>query len=217
MNKLTKFVTVAIVFVLVLSLSACGNSESSSEAKSLYVQGLEIVQLMTEITRSEEYVDIYTGSSEIKAVIENISNGDYTAPKTVYAISIADKNLAATAELNSLGNVSEELKSLLTQRVLGALMTQVNSMGGVTNLAATSVCTVGKTFVSEKTNEDVIYLYTYDDAVPAAVTFTVGEDHAISASGVFVMSEEFTCGSVDEIKSFFNDITVEVIEVLPEK
>lgn len=135
----------------------------------------------------------------------------------MYAISVSDENVAAMAELNHLDNLSKGLESFLKQRVLGNLMTRINGMGGVDNIAAASMCTAGKTFVYENANEDVIYLYTYDNAVPVAVTFSVGEDHAISASGVFVIYDKFTDGSADEIKSFFRDIIVEVTEVLPEK
>ncbi len=208
---------IVIALIMVLSLSACSNSKDNADTKSLYAQGLEVVQLMSEMTRTEEYVNIYTGDSEINTVLRKISTGNYSSPKAVYAISITDDTLAAMAELNNLGNASEELKIFLMQRVLGSLMTQINGMSGVENLAASSVCTVGKTFVNENAAEDVIYLYTYEDALPVAVTFTIGEEQAVSASGVFVMYDGFTCGSADEIKSFFSDITVDVTEVQPEK
>ena len=140
---------------MVLSLSACSSKKDSAETKSLYTQGLEIVQLMAEMTQTEEYVDIHTGSSEIKTVIQNISTGDYTAPKAVYLLSVTEDNLAAMAELGTLEGTSEGLKTFLMQRVLGSLMTQINGMSGVENLAAASVCTVGKTFVDENATEDV--------------------------------------------------------------
>lgn len=208
---------VGIALIMILSLSACSNNKDNAETKSLYAQGLEVVQLMSEMTQTEEYVDIHTGNSEIKTIIQNISTGDYSSPKAVHAIFITDDNLASMAELNHLDDTSEELKTFLMQKVLSSLMTQINGMSGVENLAASSVCTVGKTFVNENATEDVIYLYTYENALPVAVTFTVGEDHTVSASGVFVMYDEFTCSSADEIKSFFSDITVEVTEVQPEK
>lgn len=208
---------IVIALIMVLSLSACSSNKGNAETKSLYAQGLDVVQIMSEMTQTEEYVDLHTGNSEIKTVIQNISAGDYSSPKAVYAVSITDDNLAAMAELNSLDSASEELKTFLMQRVLGSLMTQINGMSGVENLAASSVCTVGKTFVNENATEDVIYLYTYENALPVAVTFTIGEDQAVSASGVFVMYDGFTCGSADEIKSFFSDITVDVAEVQPEK
>lgn len=209
---------IAAVLVMVLSLSACGTNEGNVEAKSLYAQGLEIVQLMSELTQSAEYVDFSSGDTEIKSAIQNISTGDYTTPKAVYAISVADESLAAMAGLNNQDSVSKGLKSFLTQKVLGALITQINGRSGMVNLAATGVCTVGKTFVNENINENVIYLYTYDNAVPVAVTFIVGEDQSIYASGVYIMYDIFPCGSADEIESFFSvyDITVKVTEVFPE-
>jgi len=208
---------IILALAMALSFSACGSNKDHAETKSLYAQGLEVVQLMAEMTNTEAYIDIHTGDSAIKDIIQSISNGDYSAPKAVYAISITDENLTAMAELGNLDNASEELKSVLMQRVLGSLIPQINGMSGVENLAASSVCTVGKTFVDENAAENAIYLYTYENATPVAVTFTVGEDQAVSASGVFVMYDGFTCGSADEIKSFFSDITVEVKEVSPEK
>lgn len=207
---------IILALVMVLSLSACGNNAENTETKSLYAQGLEVIKLMSEMTRTEEYVDIFTESNEIKSVVQDISTGDHSRPKAVYAISIADDDLVAMAALNSLDNASDGLRSFLMQRVLGSLMTQINGMSGVTNLATASVCTVEKTFVDENATEDVIYLYTYENAVPVAVTFTIGEDHAVSASGVFVMYDGFTCDSADEIKSFFSYIGVDVTEVLSE-
>ena len=207
---------VLIGLIIVLSLSACSD-KGNAERKSLYEQGLEIVQLLSEMTQTEGYADVYTGNSEVKAVIQSISTGDYSSPKAVYAISVADDDLAAMVELNRLGNVSDELKNFLLRRARSALMTQINSMSGVENLAASSVCTAGKSFVNENAAEDVIYLYTYENARPIAVTFTIGENHSVSASGMFVMYDGFTCGSAAEIESFFSDISVDVSEVLPEK
>ena len=216
-KKILVGLAVSITAIMVLSLSACGKNESKPEQKSLYAQGLEVVKLMDEMIQTEEYVDLHTGSSEIKTIIQNIGSGNYTTPKAVYSISITEENLIALSEVDSLNNASEELKDFLLQRVLETLMTQINGMSGVENLAASSVCTVGKTFVNENVNSDVIYLYTYEGAKPVAVTFTVGEDKAVTATGVFVMYDGFTCGSAEEIKEFFSDIVVEVAEVQIEK
>lgn len=206
---------IVVALIMIFNLSACGK-KNDTETKSLYAQGLEIVQLMSEMTQIEEYVELYSGSNEIKTIIQNICIGDFSSPKAVYAISIAEDDLAAMVGSNP-DNVSEELKNYIMQKSLASLMMQINGMSSVENLAASSVCTVGKTFVNENVTEDVIYLYVYENAIPVAVTFTIGENQAVSASGIFIMYDGFTCGSADEIKSFFNDITVNVSEVLPEK
>lgn len=215
-----KIISIFLSLTIVLALAGCGNAannDTPNMPKSLYEQGLEIVQVMSEMTQNEEYVDIHTGNSGIKTIIQNISAGDYSSPKAVYAISVTDENLGAMAELNNLDSASKELKTFLTQRVFGSLMTQINGRSGVENLAAASVCTVSKTFVDENATDDVIYLYTYENAIPVAVTFVIGENHSVSASGVFVMYDEFASGSVEEMESFFSNITVDIKEVLPEK
>ena len=93
----------------------------------------------------------------------------------------------------------------------------IKDMSGVENLAASSVCTVGKTFVSENASENVIYIYVYEGTAPVAVTFTLGEDHTVSATGTFIFYDGFTCGSAEEIQSVFSDIVVNVTGVTPEK
>lgn len=206
-----------LALAMILSLSACGNNTVDTKTTSLYAQGLEIIKLMSEMIHNEECVNIFAaGSSEIASVVQGISTGDYSEPKAVYAVSIADDNLAAMIELNSPDNTSDGLRLFLMQKMFGSLMIQINSMSGMAKVAAASVCTVEKTFVDENTTEDVIYLYTYENAVPVAVTFTIGENHAVSASGIFIMNDEFTCGSANEIKYFLGFIGVDVIEVFPE-
>lgn len=46
-----------------------------------------------------------------------------------------------------------------------------------------------------------------------AVTFTVGENGAVSAGGNFIMYEEFTCGSLNEVQEFFGEFGATVNEV----
>lgn len=211
----------AIVFVLVLTiilgLAACGVAQEAKESKSLYAHGLDVIGMLSEMTSSESIIGIYTANSEIKDIILALGNHSYKTPDAVYAITIPEETLMGMAELSDLGDVSDVLKSFLTQRVMSSLMGQINAMSGVENLAASSVCTAGKTFVSENAAENVIYVYVYKNAAPIAVTFTLGEDHTVSATGTFILYDDFTCGSEEEIRSFFSDIQVEVALVHPEK
>lgn len=218
MRKIKSIIAVVSVAALMLGLGACNNNSSGGETKSLYSQGLELVGMMSELTKSEDYVNVYTPNEDIKNIIAEIGNNDYSvAPKAVYSISISEDDLAALSELNGINNLSDELKDVLSRKTLGAVITQINGMSGVDNLAAASLCTVGKTFVNENVTEDTIYLYTYENALPVAVTFAVGDNFSVSANGVFVMYEDFTCSSAAEIENFFSEIAVEAKEVAPEK
>lgn len=210
----TVLATLAAVVLLIsaLGLSACENGADSQ--KSLYSHGLDVIRLMCEMANSEEYVSLYINNADVADLVREMGAGDRTTPKSVYAISVDAESLALLAAMTdvSLDSASKELKSFIGQRFLGSLATQINARDGSNSIAAASICTAGKTFVHD-TAENVIYLYTYDDAVPVAVTFTVGEDHSVSANGVFVMCDGFECGSADDIRSFFSYMSVEVTEV----
>ena len=57
MKKLIAFVLA--LMIVVLGMFGCSNNESSesntkTEPKSLYAQGLEVIQMMSEMTRTEE-------------------------------------------------------------------------------------------------------------------------------------------------------------------
>ena len=212
-----KTIAFVLVLVIILGLAACGVAKEVKESKSLYAHGLDIVSMLSEMTSSESLIGIYTANSEIKDIILALGENSYEQPDAVYAITVQEDTLTGMAELSNLEDASEELKNYLMQRVMASLMSQINAMSGVENLAASSVCTVGKTFVSENATENVIYIYVYEGTAPVAVTFTLGEDHTVSASGTFIFYEGFTCRSAEEIQNVFSDIAVNVAEVTPEK
>lgn len=212
-----KTIAFVLVLTIILGLAACGAANEAKESKSLYAHGLEVVSMLSEMTRSENFIGIYTANSEIKDIILTLGENSYEQPDAVYAITVPEDTLTGMAELSNLEGASQELKSYLMQRVMASLMSQINAMSGVENLAASSVCTVGKTFVSENATENVIFIYVYEGTAPVAVTFTLGEDHTVSATGTFIFYDGFTCGSAVEIQSVFSDIAVNVTEVTPEK
>ena len=212
-----KTIAFVLVLTIMLGLAACGAAKEVKESKSLYAHGLDIVSMLSEMTSSESLIGIYTANSEIKDIILALGENSYEQPVAVYAITVPEDTLTGMAEMSNLEDASEELKNYLMQRVMASLMSQINAMSGVENLAATSVCTVGKTFVSENATENVIYIYVYEGTAPVAVTFTLGEDHTVSATGTFILYDSFTCGSAEEIQSVFSDIVVQVAEVEPEK
>ena len=183
--------------------------------KSIYEHGLDIVSMLEEITNSEEYVQAFSGSEEILNVIKGISEGNYEVPQTVYKITFDMDNVLKTSDMLDLENASEALIVNLKNRVLGTIITGINSRGGVTNLAATSVCTAGKTFVSNEIQEEMIYLYTYEGAAPVAITFTLGENNTVSASGNYLLYDELPASSVQELLEYFGAYSVE-IEVVGE-
>lgn len=206
--------TLLLSVIMLLSLCACGETASTKEAeKSLYEHGLDVIAVMSEMTQLESYVETYTGSGEIKEVVKSIGEGDYTAPKAVYAITVNAEQIAAYADVEALDGASDALQKTMENKFIVALISQVNGRAGAMNLAAASVCTAGKTFVTDEISESVIYLYTYENGKPISITFTCGEDRTVSAAGMFMMYDEFPCDSVEEIEEFFREVGASVKNV----
>ena len=216
MNKHIKrilLVSALIAMLIILfNLSACGSSVKNDV---LYTQGLEVIEIMSQITRSEEYIQLLTGNSGIKTIVQDLSAADYSSPSAVYSISIPEDSLAAMAALEDIDGISPDLEHFLSQKFLSALMSQINGMSGMEKLAASSVCSATKTFVDKSATKDVVYLYTYENANPIAVSFILGDDNSVSASGSFIMYDGFHCSSEREIKDFFVDVDLEVSRIYP--
>jgi len=205
-----------MAFVLMLSLCACGGeSGTSSGGKTLLEHGLEVVATMDEMAGSDEYINFYTGSKDMTEIVKEISKGDHSAPVAVYKITIDKEAMEAWDMLSGLEGLSENLKTAMRQKAFGAaLITQINAQNGATTLAATTICTAGKTFVSSEGDGDAIYLYVYENACPAAVSFVRGEDNSVSASGTFILNDGFDASSPESLEAFFGDSGA-VIESVP--
>ena len=207
--RVRKCISVIMSLVMAMALCACGGGNATS-GKSIYDHGLDVITLMAEAAGSELYVAAYTANSEVKEIIDVIAEGDYTEPKAVYSVAVSEEQLLAMLMVENSDGISEGLRKTLLTKALPAMTTQLNAYCGVSELAASGVLTMGKTFVDTTLEENVIYFYIYENAVPVAVAFTKGEDNTVSASGTFVMYDAFNGVSAEEIEVALSEFGVEV-------
>ena len=197
-----KLLCAALLLCLLLTLSACG-----AEEKSLHDHGLDVIAQMDEMVQSDVFLDMYTGSGEIRDILSGVK-APHGEPTAVYSVSMPENaaEMWAFAETD-FGELSENLQDrVLTQAYGPALISQVNARGGAATLAAATVCTGGKTFVCPGTEGSALYIYTYADACPVAVSFAEGEDDAFSANGMFLLDEDFDASSPESIASAFAEL-----------
>lgn len=223
MFSMKKVIAFVLTLLCIFTLGGCIDGRNAGN-NSLYAQGLEIVQLMSEMARNEEYLEGYGWYISDFDETNAIASADYSIPSAVYSISIPDTNhifAAMAGSSNLLDEASDELKALLAHRILSSLIVNINGHGSDGALVVATVLTAEKNFVNKNVTNDVIYLYTFKDAYPIAVIFNVGEDHAISATGQFVLGDDtLTSGSADEIESYLRDfyeIPVDVSQIFPRK
>lgn len=206
-----KFIVILTV-IMILSLTACGTKK---EQVSIYEQGLEVVALMDEMADSQCYVQMFTGNMQISEVIQSNTSGDYSEPLVVYEVVLKNDNF-----LGLLGNdetqesMSDELKEIISKKINASVITQLNAYGGSENLAASTICTAGISFVNSEIKEDVIYIYVYENTAPVAVMFIQEGNDIVSANGTFMFGEEFINLTEESISELFEGLykTVRKVE-----
>ena len=198
--------------ILILSLTACG---SKKEQISLYERGLEVVDLMDEMADSQSYVQMFTGNAKISDVIQNNTNGDYSKPHTVYEVVLRKDNyqgLIGNEDIQT--TMSDELERIMKKKVNASLITQINAYGGSENLAASTICTAGISFVNKEEKDDVIYIYVYENTAPVAITFLQEGNDIVSANGTFMFGEELINLTEETILQLFEGtyVTIQKVE-----
>lgn len=194
-----------------------GEPGQGAPAKALWEHGQELVSLMGEMAANEAYIDLYTGSDEIGELLSEAGKGDFSAPTAVYRIQVPESVLGqyGLMEPDSLDGLSDGLRESVKAKSVSSLPVLLNSMGGANILAASSVCTASKTFRSgEVPGNGLIYLYLYEDAVPAAVVFLPGEDGTASASGTLILYDGFQPESPDDISRLLGELGAEVSQIV---
>lgn len=213
---------IAVLTILVAMLCACGDSSATNSPtsdKSLNRHGMDVINLMDEMLRSDEYLAMMTSATEFQEIVEEMRNGDYTEPENVYKISVPKDTLgtmmaALGEDTEMFKGMSDTLYDTLNKKVTAGMINQINAQSGVTYLALTSIFTAGKTFVSDEIEQDFMYLYTFENGYPIFVIFTMGEGGAVTASGSFFMNKEISFESVDDVESLLEQVGLmpEIVE-----
>lgn len=196
-----------------------GQPAESAPAKTLLEHGQELVALMGEMAASGAYIGLYTASTDIGDILSAAGEGDFSSPTAVCRVQFSESALGQLLEftglMDDLDGLSQPLREAVRARSVSALPTMLNGMGGADVLAAASVCTAGKTFRSDEVpGNGLIYLYLYEDAVPAAVTFLPGEDGTASASGMLILYDGFRPESLDDLSALLGELGAEVSKVI---
>lgn len=109
--------------------------------------------------------------------------------------------------------MSDKLERITEKKVNASLITQMNAYGGSENLAASTICTAGISFVNSKVKEDVIYIYVYENTAPVAITFLQEGNDIVSANGTFMFGEELMNLTEESISQLFEGLYVTVQQV----
>lgn len=188
-------------------------SGTNSLSSALYQEGLSTVSVMEEMAENEDWVTLFSSNQNLASILSAVGDGDYSRPKAVYQIRLSDETISHLTRNADLEAFSDTLQAYLRATVQSSIAAQINAKGGADALAAASACTASRIFFCDDLHENLLYLYTYENAAPAMISFLVGEDGAVSATGLFILYDGFPTGSAAEIQQFLSSLNVEVTEV----
>lgn len=193
-----KLICMACALILLLGLAGCKEA-----GPSLYDQGMKTVALLAEAIRSEEYLDLMTVAKPLREIISDAAAGDYSVPKAAFQLTFPDEALQAFAGLAEPASAPQTLADMVNHRLISGIIPQINAMGGAEILAASTVGTVGRTFVSADIPSDTICLYFFESGHPVAVTFATGEDNTVTASASLILYENFPDQDMAALQALF--------------
>lgn len=173
-------------------------SISVADSLSLEQKGLALTQQMHRLASDEAYIKYCSHSEEINKQTTDIARTDFSAPQKIFAIS----------HLDSIRNLvpSGTSRTLLTNRMLRSIPSQINAQSGSAVLATSSLLTTEDVFLYRGLTESTLYLYIYEGDCCSMVLFQPYKDHIVQANASFVIHPLLkTIQSADDVKHFFKE------------
>ena len=219
-----------VLAALILISPLCTFSKPAKKEKTLVEQGLSLIELMKEKANNEAYIGMLIGSSANSVFFEKIKelgSGDISNLACVYCLSgdYSDFVLSYLSGIEELGmpyfgtdgslkdSFSPELWNDLKRKVFFALPSIWNLYAGANSLemAAPSVLSASSNFDSDEIDSDCIYIFTFSDSYPVAVSFQRGEGRSVYASASFVLDRDFP-KSLEAMQELGFDVQLEKVK-----
>ena len=215
-----KIMKIALALVLLSQMAFAGGGAQPKKAKAakpktLVEQGLSLISLMREKAENKNLIKMYFGSNdEVSNIVQEIAQQDFSKPSAVYRLSGDFSFLFSlmTMEFDTADmQFSSELKEEVAKRFLSSIPSIWSAKtAGATPLAASSLLSCTKAFVSKELSQDCIFVYEFPDAYPVAVCFLRGEDNAVLAQSSFVIDKDF----IKSLQDFLEEYDVITIKKL---
>ena len=184
-----------LLLLLILNVAVL-NLFAKPSKKTLVEQGLYLASLMKEKASCDSYFAEASlkDDDDLFATLSEFSSDDVSKPTAVYKISgnftEFMQGIQATPDTKAFSPVLRKEFELSMLSGFPALW-NFSATNSVSCVAAASVISSHKVFVSKEISESCIYVFTFEDAYPVAVTFECGEDNAVFATATFVLDRHF--------------------------
>ena len=206
-----KFSIVILACLLILTMTACGQSRNSDNEETLFDFGIEVTKTMQEMVYSDEYISLYT-TVEFEDEIIKFQSTDYDSPIAVYSVEIPNAkdvlSKLGSENIDDYDKLSDNLREQLEHRVsFSSIISSINAQSGTNTMALCSLLTATKYDKDLELDKSIAYLYVFENGVPIAVTFTKSG----YANGQFLLLSDSK--SYENISEIFNRYSCKVDKI----
>ena len=206
-----KFSIVILACLLILTMTACGQSRNSDNEVALFDLGIEVTKTMQEMVYSDEYISLYS-AVEFEDEIVKFQATDYDSPIAVYSVEIPNAkdvlSKLGSENIDDYDKLSDNLKEQLDHRVsFVSIISSINAQSGTNTMALCSLLTAMKYDKALELDKSIAYLYVFEEGVPIAVTFTTSG----YANGQFLLLND--SNSYEDISEIFNRYSCKVDKI----
>lgn len=214
MSMFKKYIILFFSLFIMINCSLCFAKDKNTESDNLlYQHGLSMISVMDEMAANKTWISAFSKTDVFQNIISDMSKIEHKKVKSVYKINITEDINYYLIEPIEVKKLSEELRRYLLNILQDSVITDVSAFGGDDILFASSICSYEKNFVSRETKENVIFLYTFEKAVPVLISFVVGDNNTVSATASFILAKDFNIDNVQDVQKYFYDYSPQ-IEVL---
>ena len=159
----------------------------------------EVISLLSERIEDEDYIYLYT-SIDFEETLSSLQAGNYSQSTAIYEISLSKEDFFYKAQLDS--TLSKDLyDSIYFNYFEGIVPRIISSSHDPTNITLTTILRAHISFVNESLTEPKIYLFTFENGTPIAITLIPDGYGAIRATGYFLLNDSFKTDNENNIKA----------------
>lgn len=201
-----------LIFAVCLAILATLLSGCATKL-SLYKKGLEITAIMEEMLDCQAFSKLYQ-TTDFSDILAAVDTNDYQSPKAIYSITAPSaEDMLALLGMGTewWDGLSDTMKEQIDNRVsVQSIISTINGRAGTDKIAFSSVYFASKNYDAIDIQEEIVYLYTFEQGTPIAVIF----DPNGTVSGYFVFADELN--TLADVQGLFaqSDCTVEEVAMV---
>lgn len=204
-----KVILILTVLVLFISMISC-----SGASKSALDRGDEIVELVSEMIKSDEYINIILGNVSLyDEMLAEIKSMDFSKVTAIYELKVSEDELIEllTAKRGDANKLSESLQDKLVDGLGSSFASYINLGTSTEKMVMSSVFNASKCFVDKSIKENQYLLYVFESGYSMLISFIPHEDGAVTASGSLILNDRLELDNADQIEASLKALGIKTI------